>query len=128
MMNQSRHRPRRGPYRSRNGVVLGVCRGLADYFDFSLFWIRTIFIILLFLSGLWPIVGIYLLASFIMKPEPVHPIESQDEQDFYDGYIHSRKRTARQLLRRYQSLERRLQRMEDAVTAREFEWEHKFNG
>jgi phage shock protein C len=109
-------------------VFLGVCRGLAEYFDFSLFWLRMIFVILLFLSGLWPVVGIYLLASFLLKPEPVHPIGSQDEQDFYDGYVNSRKRTVRQLLRRYQSLERRLQRMEDAVTAREFEWEHKFNG
>ena len=32
---------RRGLYRSRNGVLLGVCRGIADYFDFSVFWIRA---------------------------------------------------------------------------------------
>ena len=31
----------RGLYRSRNGVILGVCRGIADYFDLSAFWIRT---------------------------------------------------------------------------------------
>ncbi|HHP7233096.1 MAG TPA: PspC domain-containing protein, partial [Desulfobacterales bacterium] len=30
----------RGLYRSRNGVILGVCRGIADHFDFSVFWIR----------------------------------------------------------------------------------------
>ncbi|MCJ7776670.1 MAG: PspC domain-containing protein, partial [Desulfobulbaceae bacterium] len=31
-----------GLYRSRNGIILGVCRGVAEYFDFSVFWARTI--------------------------------------------------------------------------------------
>ena len=30
----------RGMYRSRSGVVSGVCRGLAEYYDFSVFWLR----------------------------------------------------------------------------------------
>ncbi len=41
--------PRQGLYRSRNGVILGVCRGLADYFDFSAFWMRAIAVILFIL-------------------------------------------------------------------------------
>ncbi|MBP1742726.1 MAG: pspC [Deltaproteobacteria bacterium] len=31
-----------GLYRSRKGAILGVCRGIAEYFDFSVFWTRAI--------------------------------------------------------------------------------------
>ncbi len=117
----------RGLYRSRTGVIMGVCRGFADYFDFSVFWIRFFCILAFIFTGLWPMVGIYLIASFIMKPEPVNPIESEDEQDFYDNYVTSRKGAVRMLKRRFQSLERRLRRIEDTVTTKEFEWDRKFN-
>ena len=111
-----------GPYRSRNGVILGVCRGIAEHFNFSLFWTRTIVIILLILGGCWPIVVLYLLAALLMKPEPVIPIESEEEQEFYDSYTNSRRRAVQRLRRRYENLERRLQRMEHIVTSREFNW------
>ncbi len=117
----------RGIYRSRNGVILGVCKGLADAFDFSVFWIRLLMILLLFLSGLWPVLGIYIVAALLMKPEPVRPIENEDEQEFYDAYAHSPRGAAHRLKKRFQDLERRIRRMEDTVTDREHEWERKFN-
>ncbi len=131
-MNRFRHRQKRhryhtgrSLYRSRRGVIFGVCRGLADYFDFNVFWIRVILIIILIISGLWPIVGLYLLASLLIKPEPVRPIETEDEQDFYDSYITSRQRAVREIKRRYENLERRIRRMEDTVTGPEFNWDEK---
>jgi phage shock protein C len=75
-----------GLYRSRDGLLLGVCRGIAEYFDFSVFWTRTIVLILLFLSGFWPIMALYFIAALLMKPEPVVPIQSDDQQEFYDSY------------------------------------------
>jgi len=127
-MRRFRARSDRGLYRSRYGAVAGVCRGLAEYYDFSVFWLRVIVVVLLFFSGFWPVLFVYFVASLVMKPEPVRPIHTKDEQDFYDNYVHSRPSAARRLKRRYQNLERRLQRMEDTVTGREFEWEQKMNG
>ena len=118
---------RGGLYRSRKGVILGVCRGIAEYFDFSAFWVRAIAVILLFFTGFWPIMIVYFGAALIMKPEPVLPIHTEDEQEFYDSYLHSRKGAADRLKRRYDNLERRIQRMEHAVTTREFDWEHRLN-
>ena len=126
-MARYRYGDKRGLYRSRDGVVLGVCKGLAEYFDFSVFWIRAICVSLLLLSGIWPILGIYILASLLMKPQPIRPIESEAEQEFYDTYVYSRKRAAQRLKRRYADLDRRIRRMEDAVTSREFEWDQKMN-
>ena len=127
-MNRFSYRHNRGFYRSRDGIILGVCRGLADFFDLKVFWIRVIFIFLFIISGVWPMLVIYFVASLLMKPEPVRPIESEEEKEFYDSYTSSRQRAAARVKRRFQNLDRRIQRMEDVVTAREFEWDRKFNG
>lgn len=115
----------RGIYRSRSGVVFGVCRGLAQHFDFSVAWARVIAVVFLFVSGFWPAIGIYLIAALIMKPAPVVPINTDAEREFYDSYTHSRHMAAKRLKRRFENLERRIRRMEHIVTAREFDWEDK---
>ena len=126
-MRRMHRNSRTGLYRSRNGVILGVCRGIAEYFDFSVFWARAIALILLFVTGLWPLVGLYILAALLMKPEPVIPIETEAEKEFYDSYTHSRHGAAQRIKRRYENLERRIRRMEHIVTTSEFNWEKRFN-
>ncbi|UCF83194.1 MAG: envelope stress response membrane protein PspC [Desulfobacteraceae bacterium] len=118
---------RGGLYRSRNGIILGVCRGIAEYFDFSVFWARTIVVILFLFSGFWPIMALYFIAALLMKPEPVIPIQTEDQQEFYDSYVYSRKGATDRLKRRYDNLDRRIQRMEHTVTAREFDWDQRLN-
>ena len=118
----------KGIYRSRDGLILGVCKGIAAYFDFSVFWVRTITVLIFLFSGFWPLTGVYILAALLMKPEPVLPIETEEEAEFYDSYVHSRKGAVHRLKRKYDSLDRRIQRMEDRVTSREFDWERRLNG
>jgi len=115
-----------GVYRSRNGVFLGVCKGIAEYFDFSVFWVRMLLVIVFIFSGFWPVIGVYLVAAFFMKPKPVKPIESEEEREFYDSYVHSPKTAAQRLRKKYEELERRIRGMEDKVTGREYEWERRF--
>lgn len=124
----SKHRRNgRGIYRSRDGLILGICKGLADYYDLSVFWIRVVMVGVLLVSGFWPILGIYLIAALFMKPEPVQPLENDDEREFYDSYVHSPSNAAQRLKKKFQDLDRRIRRMEDTVTDREYEWERKFN-
>lgn len=120
-------RPRRGLYRSRKGAFLGVCRGLADYFDLNVTWIRIFVVLVLVATGVWPLLGIYLVAGLIMKPEPVRPITSADEREFYDSYATSRESAAQRIKRRAASLERRIRRLEDTVTSREYDWDQRLN-
>ena len=117
---------KRGIYRSRNGVILGVCKGIAQHFDFSVFWVRVFAIALLMFTCFWPGIGIYFLAALIMKPEPVIPIDTEEEKEFYDSYTHSRHGAAQRLRKKYESLKRRIQRLEDIVTSPEFDWEDRF--
>lgn len=115
-----------GIYRARNGVFLGVCKGVAEYFDLSVFWLRIALIVVFIFSGFWPVIGVYLVAAFFMKPKPVKPIESEEEREFYDSYVHSPKTAAQRLRKKFDELERRIRGMEDKVTGREYEWERRF--
>ena len=116
---------RNGIYRSRSGLILGVCKGLASHFDFSVFWTRVIAIIVLLVAGFLPAIGLYLLAALLMKPEPVIPIGDSAEKEFYDSYANSRHGAVQRLKRRYESLQRRIQRMEHIVTSAEYDWENR---
>ena len=119
---------RRGPYRSRKGILLGVCRGLAEYMDFSVGGIRLIFIGLALFSGIWPITGLYILAAVLMKPKPVLPFETDADEEFYDSYVNSRSMALGRLKRKSDHINQRIQRMEDIVTSKERDWESRFNG
>ena len=41
-------------------MILGVCKGIADYLDFSLFWTRILTVLFFIFSGFWPVGGLYL--------------------------------------------------------------------
>jgi phage shock protein C len=117
----------RGLYRSRNGMLLGVCQGMAKFLDFSVTWVRAVMVVLLIFTGLWPVVFLYFLAALLMKPEPVMPLSTEEEEEFYDHYIHSEKAAVRRLKRKFADLERRIRNMEDIVTSREYDFEQRLN-
>lgn len=119
--------PRRGLYRSRQGLLLGVCRGFADYFDISVFWLRALLSLAILFTGLWPGLALYVLAALLMKPEPVLDTETPTEREFYDSYVGSRSLALHRLKDQFARLERRIRRMEDAVTSRDFSWRRRFD-
>ncbi len=119
---------RRGLYRSRNGVLLGVCRGVADYLDFSVFWIRAIAVILFIFTGFWPIVGVYILAALLMKSDPAKSVGTASKQRSGDRQHCTRNDTAERLRRKWKYLEKRIRRMEDKATSQEFDWNRRFHG
>ena len=120
--------PRRGLYRSRDGIILGVCRGVADYFDFSAFWIRAILIVVFIFTGFWPVIGLYILAAILMKSEPGVPGGKESKRSNHCRYNRARRETAERIKRKWGNLEKRIRRMEDKVTSREFDWNNRFYG
>lgn len=118
-------RTKSGLYRSRQGVLLGVCRGLADYFNFKVFWVRVLAVIAFVFTGFWPAGILYLIMALIMKPAPVLPPRNDDEEEFYHSYADSRSMALGRVKRTFENLERRLRRLEDAVTSRDFRWNQR---
>jgi len=119
-----RHRHRR-VYRSRDAMILGVCGGLAEHFDVSVFWVRVAFVFGVFSTAFFPVALLYLIAAFLMPLKPVQPIQSEEEQEFYDSYTHSSSMALHRLKRTFDRLDRRIQRMEDKVTGAGYDWERR---
>jgi phage shock protein C len=115
-----------GPYRSRSGVIFGVCRGLAEYFDLSVVGIRLVVVMLAFFTAFWPMLAGYVLAALLMKPAPVVPLRTTDEAEFYNSYTNSRSMALARLKRTFDRLDHRLQRLESIVTDREYQWDRRF--
>jgi phage shock protein C len=116
-----------GPYRSRSGMILGVCKGLAQHFNLSVFWTRIVAVGFLIFTGIWPIAGIYLLAGLLMKLEPVVPFTDESDREFYNSYAASRTMALHRIKRTYDNLDRRLRRLEDVITNKEYDWFRRFN-
>lgn len=108
-------------------MILGVCKGLAQYFNLSVFWTRIVAVGFLIFTGIWPIAGIYLLAGLLMKPEPVVPFSDESDQEFYQSYSASRTMALHRLKRTYDNMDRRLRRLEDVITNKEYDWLRRFH-
>lgn len=119
---------RRALYRDRNGMLLGVCAGLARYFELPANILRATVLFLFFITGIWPVGFLYLIAAMIMKVAPAVPFGTPDDREFYDSYSSSRTGALQRLKRKFENLDRRIQRMEDVVTSRDFEWERRMRG
>jgi len=120
-------RLRGGIYRSRSGMIFGVCKGLADHFDVSVFWTRIVAVALLIFTGFWPIGVLYIAAALLMKPEPMLPLETEEAQEFYNSYVSSSNLALHRLKRTFDNLDRRIQRIESTVTAREYDWDRRLH-
>ncbi len=126
-MSRYSRKSRSGLYRSRNGLLLGVCRGVADYFYFSVFWIRAAAVILFICTGFWPIVGVYILAALLMKFDPAKSVGSESKPGAGGRHRCTRNDTAERLRRKWKHMEKRIRKMEDKVTSSEFDWNSRFN-
>jgi phage shock protein C len=118
-------RTKSGLYRSRHGVLLGVCKGLADYFNFKVVWVRVLAVVAFIFTGFWPAGILYLIMALIMKPAPILRPRNEDEEEFYHSYADSRSMALGRVKRTFENLERRLRRLEDAVTSRDFRWNQR---
>ena len=51
----------------RDGWLAGVCRGIADYFDWKVQWVRVIVIAIALLTTAWPVLIVYGVLWYVME-------------------------------------------------------------
>lgn len=101
-------------YRSRNGMLLGICQGIADWRDLPVSVVRLIFIIICLVTAVAPCVIIYLLLGLIIPIEP-------------RGGSY-RKTTMDDIKDEFDNLKSRVNRMEDEATRdKESDWDRRFH-
>ena len=100
----------------KNGKVMGVCAGIADYtgFDVTLIRIMLVAAILMSSGGLVPL---YFVAGWIADDKPRElAVEDREQQRFWQGVRQSPTRTARDIRGRLREIDRRLADIESYVT------------
>ena len=107
-------------------MIFGLCQGVADRYDLSVVWIRLGLIATFVLTGFFPVVILYAVASFIIKSETRATVEPNFEEEYYDTAASARTLSLRRLKNKFDAIESRIQRMETYVTDRSYDWERRF--
>ncbi len=69
-------------YRSHSGLIFGVCKGLAEYLNVSALVLRTIWAILVFATGFFPFVAVYLILAYILPERDLYGPDSTVETEY----------------------------------------------
>jgi phage shock protein C len=109
----------------RRGWVAGVCAGLADYFGLSTGVVRLVTVVLLMAFTL-PTLLAYVIAAMVLERRPEAMQASREEEAFWRSVRLEPSRTARDLARKFQDMERRLRAAEAKVTSSEFKLRRQF--
>ena len=104
-------------YRSRHGILLGICQGVSDWRDLPVSVVRLIFVIICLVTAVAPCVIIYLLLGLILPLEP------------RGGYYNrSGRSTMDDIKDEFDNLRSRVNRMEDEATRdSESDWDRRFH-
>ncbi len=123
------HRLRRN---TRDGVIAGVCAGLAYYFGWNLKWVRISSVILAILFPPFVIGGYVAAAIFIKADNRIAGGEPESFRDpeserFWRTFSTRPKATFSELKHRFRALDRRIADLEQAVTSDEYGLRKAFN-
>ena len=100
----------------RNGKIMGVCAGIADYTGFDVNLVRVCFIATVFMSG-GSVLPFYFIAGFVTPTKPRElDYADREERKFWQGVRASPTRTAKDIRSRLRDLDRRLADIESYVT------------
>ena len=117
------HRLYRNP---EDGVLFGVCAGLADYFGAKAWQMRAAAVLLLMFFPPWAVI-MYLMASIFLPRRPDRkPYRSRDEEEFWRSVSGRPEQTFSALRYRFRTLEERLAGLERHVTSDEFKLNRAF--
>lgn len=113
-------------YRDRaRGWLAGVCAGIADFLGVEPFLVRlaTVPCLIVFFV---PTVIAYVFLAIALPPKPPSLYRNAEDEAFWRGLATRPQGMLDALRRRFSDLETRLQRLETAVTAQDFELRRKF--
>lgn len=100
----------------RNGKLLGVCAGIADYTGFDVNLVRVCMVAAVFLSS-GSILPFYFIAAFMTPDKPrALAVADREENQFWQGVRASPARSARDIRSRFKDIDRRLADIESYVT------------
>ena len=100
----------------RNGKVMGICAGIADYTGFDVALVRICFLAAVFMSG-GSVLPFYFIAGWVAPTKPRElDYRGTEDRQFWQGVRASPARAARDIRSRFKDIDRRLADIESYVT------------
>ena len=116
---------RKNPHRlfrdQENGMLAGVCAGIAEYAGLNLKGTRIVVALLCLTPLLGFIVISYIVLAIVLPVKPVGLYENQEQAEFWRGVSNAPSDVFGSLRHRFRDLNMRLERMEAYITSKEFE-------
>ena len=116
---------RKNPHRlfrdKENGMLAGVCAGIAEYAGLNLKGTRIVVALLCLTPMLGFIVISYIVLAIVLPVKPVGLYETQEQAEFWRGVSNAPSDVFGSLRHRFRDLNMRLERMEAYITSKEFE-------
>lgn len=106
------------------GKVMGVCAGVADYFDIKVGVVRVLTIVGILVTFPWLLLG-YFILGMALDPKPGDLYRDEREEEFWKQTRKSPDYTAAELRRRFRDIERRTSEMEAYMTSKRFRLERE---
>ncbi len=107
--------------RSRDGEILGVCRGIAEWRDFPVGAVRLIFVFLVLFAGMS--IWVYFILALILPIEPEYRGDRHQE----DRNRRDKKASYDDVKADFDNLKERVNKMEDDELDKEKDWENRFS-
>jgi len=102
------------------GYIMGVCAGIADYFDINVSAVRIVVFFMILFSGVITGLLIYVVIGFILPTKYYEDCTEPEEEQFWRETRKSPKSSATDLLQRFRDIERRTANLETTVTSKRF--------
>ena len=108
----------------RDGWLAGVCRGVADYFDWKVQWVRVIVIAIMILTAFWPVAIVYGVLWYVMEEGDLNNPNRPKWSDMplaaaraagTTASTETASTTMRDIKERFTRLDDRLRKLEDAA-------------
>ncbi len=109
---------RRKLYRSRDGEILGVCRGIAEWRDLPVSAVRLVFVLLVLFAGMS--IWVYFIMALIL------PVEPEYREDRYRER-RTRRPSAQDTDEEFEDLKERVGKMGNEEFDREKDWDSRFS-
>ena len=109
-----------------NGIIAGVCAGIADYFGTNRTLVRALAVLSLVMFTI-PTTVAYLAAAYFLERKPARQYRSDDEQQFWRSMHRSPRDTLGSVRARFRALDQRIQAMEVYLTSRKFDLDREFD-
>ena len=122
---QNNPNPRRLYRDTENGMVAGVCAGIADYFGFKARPFRWLVVLGCFFAMPALLIS-YVIAAFLLPRKPIGMYHSEGEESFWRTVRRDPHNACGDIRRKFRDLDVRLQGMEHYVTSPRFDLDREF--